>query len=542
MKRFLSTLILCSLFTVFAMAAKPTNPVVIPQPQKMAVLPGGVLDVKGNFIALLQYDSKDDRVAKAAQSFREDVYKISSIEDKKSQFVYLGVIGYKPDVAQKASKEGLIVPENKEGYALSVTKNGITLIARDNQGLFYGLMTLRQLLKNQGGKAVLPLVKVEDYPKLAYRGAHVFTGKNALKEQKALLDTMAYYKMNNLVLQLDFMEFKSHPELWYEPMGERQSEIKELLAYAKDRYIEVAPMVNTPGHAEWIFKTGHHLDLAEDPSPTKEGALPYAIYVDNDSTYRFLFDLYDEVIDIFKPKYFHIGHDEPDLPNYVKFPGRSKADSTRELLERDLKRNAAYFKGKGIDVMLWGDTMLCWGDSPDACMAKSREDAIALRKLLKDLESEPKAAKFYICDWHYASAYPERYKSLDIFNKEGFPVIASTWYGPDNIRHFTKQAIDTKSLGLLQTTWAGFNFSIEDNTSCYDQFVAYLLAGEYSWSGRYDKHTELGYNASDEFWTSFKGFKYGQKNPVASSAVVTSKPGSKIKIGGEVSVSGTVIK
>ena len=116
-------------------------------------------------------------------------------------------------------------------------------------------------------------------------------------------------------------------------MGQKQSDIKELIQYANDRFIEISPMVNTPGHAEWIFRNKVHLDLAEDATPTKEGAVPYAIYVANDSTYKFLFGLYDEVIDLFKPRYFHIGHDEPDLPDYVKFPNRSKGYNTYSLLQ-----------------------------------------------------------------------------------------------------------------------------------------------------------------------------------------------------------------
>ena len=162
-----------------------------------------------------------------------------------------------------------------------------------------------------------------------------------------------------------------------------------------------------------------------------------------------------------------------------------------------------------MKVMLWGDTMLAWRESPDACNAKTYDIATDFRHFLKSLESPKGAPKYIINDWHYASAKPERYKSLQIFQDAGFPVLACPWDDPDNIRNFSQQAVATKSLGLLQTTWAGFNFSISANTTCHNQFVAYLLAADYSWSGRRESHTSLGYVPKDEFWKSFNGFKDG---------------------------------
>ncbi len=492
--------------------AKPVEKsavVIIPKPQKMT-LGTGTLILKGNLTSEDHYTDSENRIEKTLEALPSGLG--IQPKEKKSIPLFLGIKGVEPAVSKRLQDEELTLPDKPEAYALSVSGKGITVIGQDIKGLFYGLMTLRQLKIDKKGVAVLPYVKIEDYPALEYRGIHIFTGKDALKEQKALVDVIALHKMNNLVLQLDFMEFKSHPELWYEPMGEKQSEIKELIQYCKDRFIDITPMVNTPGHAEWIFRDGKHQGICEDPNPTKEGASPYAIYINNDSTYVFLFELYDEVVDLFKPKYFHIGHDEPDLPDYVKFPGRSQGFTVRELLEMDIRRNTEYFKDKNIDIMLWGDTMLHRGDSVDACNAKTKEDAIELRNMLKDIESQPGAPKFCINDWHYASAKPEGYKSLAIWKKEGFPTLACPWYGRDNILYFTQEAINTKSMGLLQTTWAGFNFSIEANTSCYEQFSAYLLAADYSWSGRTEKAVNLDYDANTVFFNDFKAFKQGKQS------------------------------
>ncbi len=488
-------------------SAQDSRPVIIPKPQSATWQDGSLL-LNKLIYPQPHYSDISSRIERATLALKQFLQPASPVEG--SIPLYLGVVGYDSTVAKRCIAEKITVPHKAEAYALSVSSSGITVVGYDLPGLFHGIMTLRQMKQNNN-PATLPYAKIQDYPALAYRGLHIFTGKNALQEQKALVDVMALHKMNNIILQLDYMEYKSHPEIWYEPMGQKQSEIKELLQYCKDRFIEVNPMINTPGHTEWIFRNGLHYDICEDPNPTKK-AIPYALYVDNDSTYQFLFEIYDEVIDLFKPTYFHIGHDEPDLPKYVKFPCRSQGFTVRELLEMDIRKNAEYFKNKNIKIMIWGDTMLYPDEANDNFNAKTKEDAIQLRKMLKEIEAQPGSAKFLICDWHYSPAAPKDYKSIAIFKKEGFSVIVCTWYFRENIRSLIQQAMKDQAMGMLQTTWAGYNFSIEANTTCHDQFSAYLLAADYSWSGRKEKANNLGYDANKVFFDDFRTFKQGKQS------------------------------
>jgi len=490
------------LILVLTVSGWCAQPLLIPKPQSVK-WKSGSLALDKQIIPQTHYADSSTRIERATLALKQ--YLQPSSPTTEGIPLYLGVVGYDNTVAPQCAAEKIKVPDKAEAYALSISARGITIVGYDLPGLFHGLMTLRQM-KQENTPSSLKHVKIEDYPALAYRGLHVFTGKEALKEQKALVDVMALHKMNNIILQLDYMEYKSHPELWYEAMGQKQAEIKELIQYCHDRFIDINPMINTPGHAGWVFHNGVHYDIAEDPKPLKN-AIPYALYVDNDSTYQFLFEIYDEVIDLFKPEYFHIGHDEPDLPKYVQFPCRSKGFTIRELLEMDIRRNADYFKNKNIKIMIWGDIMLHPSEANDNFNAKTKDDAIQLRKMLKEIEAQPGAPKFTICDWHYSPGKPEEYKSIALFKKENFPVIACSWYLKNNIPNLTRQAVKDNAIGLLNTTWAGYNFSIDANTTCHDQFAAYLLAAEYSWSNRKELVDKLGYDTNKIFFDEFRDFK-----------------------------------
>ena len=485
---------------------------IVPKPQSMIQTTGN-LTVDRRLDIVYHFVDSSTRIQRAMQALSRD-WGISAPTVSKIT-VFLGIYGYDSAIATRCTQEGISVTTTAEGYALAVSASGITIVGRDLPGLFHGIMTLRQLHQT-GTSNYLPYVRIEDYPKLSFRGVHTFTGKNALAEQKRLVDMMALWKMNQIVMQIDYMEFKRHPEIWYANYGQSQADVKTLVDYARERFIEISPLVQGPGHCEWIFRNGVHWDLAEDSTPSP-GHYPYAYMITNDSTYTFMSDIWDEAINVFQPKYVHIGHDEPTLPTYVSFPDRSTTYSVLQLMQMDGQKVSQYFANKNIDLMLWGDMLLHSSESPGAALAGSYSDATALRGTYKQLESNPGYPKFNIADWHYGSTNPYKYTSVTVFQNEGFPVLASPWYDHNNIRNLTLQAVDKGSKGTLQTTWAGFSFSIEANTGSYYQFEAYLLAADYSWSGRKEYITGLGYDPKTLFWSKWNNLKSGAETVMDAS-------------------------
>jgi hypothetical protein len=489
--------------------AQDSTPVIVPKPQ-FESWQNDSLKLTKFIIPEPHYADVSTRIARATLALRQFLQPASPAG---SIPLYLGVVGYDSTVAQRCAAEGITVPNKAEAYALSVSSSGITVIGNDLPGLFHGIMTLHQM-KQYSNPAILRYGKVQDYPCLSYRGIHTFTGKNALTEQKRLIDMLALWKINNIVLQIDYMEYKNHPEIYYAPWGQSQADVAEYIKYANDRFIEVAPLVNGPGHFEWAFRNGYHWDLAEDSTPTS--GYPYVYCITYDSTYVFLYELYDEVVNLFKPKFFHIGHDEVYSTEGCNFPERSVGYTTRELMEMDFAKVSQYFANKNINLMFWGDMILHSSESPGAANADTYTDATGMRANLKKIEANAGYPKYYIADWHYGASAPSTYGSLTVFKAEGYPTIPSPWYDHDNIRNLTLAGIQQESFGLLQTTWAGFNFSIEANTGSYYQFEAYPLAADYSWSGRQDYIVDLKYSPKTLFWNQWNTLKAGNETVISS--------------------------
>ena len=134
---------------------------------------------------------------------------------------------------------------------------------------------------------------------------------------------------------------------------------------ARENFLEPIPLVQSLGHAEWIFKNGQNRDIAEDP------CAGWAYDATNPASYEFVGKIYDEAIDLFRPKFFHIGHDEVTMRGEYPYREESKKHSVAELFAMDVKKLDAYFRPKNIRIMLWGDMMLSKGESNDGAVRRS---------------------------------------------------------------------------------------------------------------------------------------------------------------------------
>jgi hypothetical protein len=357
-------------------------------------------------------------------------------------------------------------PLKPEGYVLIVKPNFLFLCGKDDRGLFYGVQTIRWLLTRNGIRCCV----IKDYPVFPFRGVHFFADKSSLSFYLQLIEkVLAPMKINTIVLECEYGEWKSQPNLNNE-WTMNQEEIKTLLRTAKENFIDVYPLIQSFGHAEWAFQKGNNLDIAEDPQR------PYAFCPSNPRTYSFLFGIYEEAINLFqKPAIFHIGADEVEMigrfPNPNCPNGCGKKDMV-SLYAEHIKKIYDFLSQKGCKVMIWGDEMLAPGEAGDATHAQTKQEADAKRKLLpKDI---------IIADWHYNPF--DDYPSIGIFKQAGFNnIIACTWYRPANIYKFAQSAYKQGAVGLLQTTWAGF-YNIQSLSKSFDQIAPYVLGAIYGWN------------------------------------------------------------
>lgn len=229
---------------------------------------------------------------------------------------------------------------NEEGYLLEVTDKGIDIKAKTPQGAFYGMQTVMQLLPAEIESPTkinyiawrIPCVTIKDEPRFSYRGEHFdpsrhFADVDYLKKH---LDVMAMHKLNKLHWHLTEdqgwrIESKKYPKLNEistkrvdgdgkvdGPYYFTQDQVKEIVAYAKERFIEVIPEIELPGHGVAALSAYPEFSCTGGPFDVRSywGVSNDVYCAGNDSTFTFLTDIIEEVIPLFESDYFHIGGDE----------------------------------------------------------------------------------------------------------------------------------------------------------------------------------------------------------------------------------------
>lgn len=263
--------------------------------------------------------------------------------------------GIKVSSTQKEAKARIILDLNPqlpaEAYKLNVSKKQVRIEASRPAGFYYALQTLKQLMPRNvmAGVATsdhsqwsLPSVEIEDAPRFEWRGFMLDEGRHFFgkDEIKRVIDMMAIYKMNRFHWHLTEdqgwrIEIKKYPKLtetgaWrnskvlaygdVKPDGERyggfytQKDIKEIVAYAKKKFIEIIPEIDIPGHSQAAVAAYPEF-LACDPRDKHEVWLQQKISTDvinvaNPKAMQFAKEVIDELTELFPFNYIHLGGDE----------------------------------------------------------------------------------------------------------------------------------------------------------------------------------------------------------------------------------------
>jgi hexosaminidase len=224
-----------------------------------------------------------------------------------------------------------------ESYRLEVDQAGATITASDHAGLFYGGVTLWQLLTERRGAPSAAAVRIEDGPRFAWRGLMLDSARHFQSPAfiRRLIDWMAVNKLNRLHWHLTDdqgwrIEIRRYPRLtqigaWRVPASApgapalprtggyyTQAQIREIVAYARERAVEIVPEIEMPGHALQAIRAYPRLGTGVVPPPGIDsdwGVFPY-LYNAGDPTLAFLENVLAEVLDLFPGAYVHVGGDE----------------------------------------------------------------------------------------------------------------------------------------------------------------------------------------------------------------------------------------
>ena len=347
MKRTGLFLLACTLaFTVMAQRADYN---IIPLPREVTTDTTQVQRIaSGMGIA---YDSSNAEVSRTAQFLQQWVKEATGIQlqltpdDKKAQVKLLLNPKFKaPEASQTAS----------EAYTISVGKKGIELTAAEPAGLFRAAQTLRKsmpVLKDGAEAVELPYVQIADQPRFSYRGVLLDCGRHFFSVEfvKQFLDAMALHGCNQFHWHLSEdqgwrFEVKALPDLakkgsvrqksiiapakvrLYDniPYGGyyTQEECRDVVRYAAERYINVVPEIDMPGHMQSALHVFPNLGCTGGPYVVAPhwGVMREVLCGGNPETLTFLKTVFGELCDVFPSPYIHIGGDECPKERWQKCP------------------------------------------------------------------------------------------------------------------------------------------------------------------------------------------------------------------------------
>jgi hypothetical protein len=293
-------------------------------------------------------------------------------------------------VAAAVVHTGATVPDSAEGYLLSIDAAGAVVAGRDYRGTLYGVSSFLQLVHRWGKQSVaVRQGLVRDWPVLPVRWVHLYLpGRDQLGfARRYMRDLLLRFKLNGIVLEVGGgMRLDSHPEIsvgwkrtvaeWHahgetmDKLGEgiplgtarrfaaslhvgvgggayvEKDDVRKLADLADLFSLEIVPEIQSLTHTYYIASARR--DVAEDP----EMAWPDSYCPSNPESYRILFDVLDEYLDVLRPRRVHIGHDEWRAG---AFCSRCRGKDTGALYAEDVLKIHRHLKERGIETWMWGD-------------------------------------------------------------------------------------------------------------------------------------------------------------------------------------------
>lgn len=305
------------LLSVAASSAFGADLRLVPAPRS-ARLAGGELRLSSPVRIAVLSGSAEDRFA--AEMLREEIRSTTGAD---ARFVQSAPDGPAVVIARTDASVGGAGPalRNREGYVLEVTPRGARLSASTAEGVFYGVQTLRQMVRRGQAGVSLPLVAIADWPALPVRGLMIDTSQGAVLSADALkraVRTVAEYKLNLINLYVEHVFPFSHSPLTAEGAALGFDEMRDLVAYAKRYHVDVVPQQQTFGHLHSLLKWELYSGMAETPRGD-------VLAAGDARGYAWALEACKQLASVFPSRYLHIGSDE----TFELGRGRSK-----ELVER----------------------------------------------------------------------------------------------------------------------------------------------------------------------------------------------------------------
>jgi len=364
--------VLCfALWGAISMPAQtPSELNVMPLPAKVQV-PGGLLKIDRGFtLAFSGYH--EARLDRAAQRFgtqieRETgiVFPVSVLAKDPSKATLLITTDHESKPVQELDED--------ESYTLDITAAGAKLHAANPLGTLHGLQTFLQLVSVTPDGFAVPAVSIQDQPRFPWRGLMIDSGRHFIPIEviKRNIDGLEAVKMNvfhwhlsdNQGFRLESRKFPKLQENGSDGLYYTQEEVRDLIAYARDRGVRVVPEFDMPGHSTAWFVGYPELASGKGPYQIerKWGVFDPAMDPTNEKTYKFLNELIGEMAKLFPDQFFHIGGDEVNGKEWDANPNIQAFMKAHEI--KNNQGLQAYFSQHVQDLVVkHGKTPVGWDE------------------------------------------------------------------------------------------------------------------------------------------------------------------------------------
>lgn len=423
---------------------------ILPAPKEVHMAEGR-LTIKPSTIILIS--NNEDRVA--AETLQKEIHERTGIRlsiesatatPKTPGHISLGRLtdrGLRSYLESQGVKVDDLVSDDirKQGYVIRATDSGVLVAGSTAQGLFYGVQTLRQLLRPEHSASktlAIPATVIRDWPSMEWRGVSDDISRGPIPRLdylKMQIRTLAEYKINLVGFNMEnVFDFQAQSLVAPKDAALTPGEIKELVDYAARYYITLLPEQQAFGHLHQFLKYEIYSDLAETPHG-------HVLTPTNPKTYDFIRQVYGEVVPLFPGPFFHIGADE----TFELGLGRTKDLAAQQGLGRvyleHLQKMFEIMQPFHKQLMFWGDIAVKYPE--------------LLTILPKDMIAVP---------WDY-DPKPSYENIITPYTSAGLRVVVSPGAGnwgmiwPDldsafvNIRNFVRDGQTHQAMGVLNTNW-----------------------------------------------------------------------------------------
>lgn len=363
--------------------------------------------------------------------YPEENEQLKKVAELLSEYLDLST-DIKLDVTTKEPVKNAIVlsinyaGDNKEAYALTVSADKVMIDGVSEAGVFYGIQTLRKAIPADSDDKIveLPAIEIADYPRFEYRGAMLDVSRHffSADQVKNYIDILALHNINRFHWHLTDdqgwrIEIKKYPKLTeigskrsqtvlgrntgeYDGTSHEgfytQEQVKEIVAYAAERYITIIPEIDLPGHMLAAMTAYPELGCKGGSyNVAREwGIFDDVLCVGNEKTFEFLEGVFDELVEIFPSEYIHVGGDECPKVRWkacskcqgkiksLGLKGDNKHSAEEKLQSYCIARIEKFLNSKGREIIGW-DEILEGGVAPNATVMSWRgmDGGIAAAKM-----------------------------------------------------------------------------------------------------------------------------------------------------------------